>query len=198
MDKNEPSIWPLYQAFYIQSMLFNTTSALQAVERASDHIQAISEGKLGLQDRKDELLDCLQNFINHSAAVARYFFPSMIGGKGEKELHKNRAEFLRQIFDVTESSPLHDKKLRNAIEHFDERLDMYLEGGIAGHIFPSLILDKPEETDVPHHIFRAYYLNDRVYQILGERHNVQPIFDEVMRVHELLATFDENGGMFRK
>jgi predicted DNA-binding protein YlxM (UPF0122 family) len=75
---------------------------------------------------------------------------------------------------------------------------MYLEGGIAGHIFPSLILDKPEETDVPHHIFRAYYLNDRVYQILGERHNVQPIFDEVMRVHELLATFDENGGMFRK
>lgn len=74
----------------------------------------------------------------------------------------------------------------------------YLEGGIAGHIFPSLILDKPEVTDVPHHIFRAYYLNDGIYQILGERHNVQPIFDEVMRVHELLATFDENGGMFRK
>ncbi len=54
----------------------------------------------------------------------------MIGGKGVKALHKNRAEFLRQIFDVTESSPLYDKKLRNALEHFDERLDMYLEGGI--------------------------------------------------------------------
>ncbi|HDU6243222.1 hypothetical protein ACU62R_23965 [Klebsiella aerogenes] len=198
MDKNEPSIWPPHQVFYIQSMLFNTTSALQAVDRASKYIQAISEGKLGPQDRKDELLDCLQNFINHSAAIARYFFPSMIGGKGEKILHKNRAEFLRQIFDVTESSPLHDKKLRNAIEHFDERLDIYLEGGIVGNIFPSLILNKPEETDVPHHIFRAYYLNDGIYQVLGERHNVQPILDEVMRVHELLEIFDENGGMFGK
>lgn len=29
MDKNEPSIWPPYHAFYIQSMLFNTTSVLQ-------------------------------------------------------------------------------------------------------------------------------------------------------------------------
>ncbi len=192
MDKNESSIWPPYQAFYIQSMLFNTTSSLQAVERASEHIQAIIDGKLGLQDRKDELLDCLQNFINHSAALARYFFPSMIGGKGEKVLHNNRAEFLRRIFDVTEISPLHDKKLRNALEHFDERLDIYLEGGIVGHIFPSLILHKPEETHVPHHIFRAYYLNDGIYQILGERHNVQPILDEVMRVHELLTTFDEN------
>lgn len=198
MGKNEPTIWPQHQVFYIQSMLFNTTSALLAVEKASKYIQAISEGRSGPQDRKDELLDCLQNFINHSAAIARYFFPSMIGGKGEKVLHKNRAEFLRQIFDVTESSPLLDKKLRNAIEHFDERLDIYLDGGIVGNIFPSLILNQAEETDVPHHIFRAYYLNDRVYQILGERHKVQPILDEVMRIHERLKMFDENGGTFRK
>lgn len=198
MDKNEPSIWPPYQVFYIQSMLFNTTSALQAVDRASKYIHAISEGKLRPQDRKDELLDCLQNFINHSAAIARYFFPSMIGGKGERALHKNRAEFLTKIFDISENSPLHDKKLRNAIEHFDERLDMYLEGGIVGTIFPSLILDKPEETEIPHHIFRAYYLNDGIYQILGERHSIQPIFDEIVRVHDMLNRFDEQGGVFRK
>lgn len=198
MDKHETSICPPYQVFYIQSMLFNTASARQAVDRAFKYIKAISKKELGPQDRKDELLDCLQNFINHSAAVARYFFPSMIGGKGEKAIHKNRAEFLRQIFDVTESSPLHDKKLRNAIEHFDERLDMYLAGGIVGSIFPSLILDELEEEDVPHHIFRAYYLNHGIYQILGERHSIQPILDEVIRVHELLVTFDENGGVFRK
>ena len=199
MEKNnDPYLCAPYHMFYIQSMLFNTTSALQAVDRASKYIQAISDGKIGPQDRKDQLLDCLQNFINHSAAIARYFFPSMIGGKGEKVLHKNRASFLRKVFDVSESSPLHDKKLRNAIEHFDERLDMYLEGGVVGNIFPSLILDKPKETDVPHHIFRAYYLNDGIYQVLGEQHSVQPILDEVMRGHELLENFDENGGVFRK
>ena len=196
--KDEASLWTPYHVFYIQSMLFNTASALQAVQRASKYIQAITEGKIDPQDRKDELLDCLQNFINHSAAIARYFFPSMIGGKGEKLLHKNRAEFLRNIFEISENSPLHDKKLRNAIEHFDERLDMYLEGGIVGHIFPSLILDKPEETEVPHHIFRAYYLNDGIYQVLGERHSIQPILDEIVRVHDMLNTFDQQGGVFKK
>jgi hypothetical protein len=199
VDKNnEPSLWPIHHVFYIQSMLFNTKLSLQAAERASKYIRAISDGKIGSQDRKDEILDCLQNFINHSAAIARYFFPSMIGGRSEKVVHKNRAEFLRKVFDVSENSPLHDKKLRNAIEHFDERLDIYLEGGIVGIIFPSLILDKPEETDVPHHIFRAYYLNEGVYQVLGEKYAVQHIFDEVLRIHELLEKFDENGGSFRK
>lgn len=199
IDSEDSSIWTPYHAFYIQSMLFNTSSALQACERASKYIQAITEGKIGPQDRKDELLDCLQNFINHSGAVARYFFPSLLGGKADKKhLHRTRAEFLCKIFDVDESSPLHDKQLRNAIEHFDERLDRYLEDGIVGHIFSSLIMNTPEETDVPHHIFRAYYLNDGIFQVLGERHHVQPLLDEMIRVHDLLVKFDENGSVFRK
>ncbi|WP_323918401.1 hypothetical protein [Aeromonas caviae] len=198
MSDEEFAIWPPHQAFYIQSMLFNTSSARQACERASKYIEAISSGRIGLQDRKDELLDSLQNFINHSGAVARYFYPSYGGMKKEKkDIHQKRATFLRRVFGVDEKSPLYDKKLRNAIEHFDERLDLYLESGIVGNIFPSLILDKPEDTDVPHHIFRAYYLNDDIYQVLGERHYVQPILDEMIRIHSLLARFDENGGVFR-
>jgi hypothetical protein len=199
INSEDLSIWTPYHAFYIQSMLFNTSSALQACDRASKYIEEISEEKIGTQDRKDELLDALQNFINHSGAIARYFFPSPMGSKSDKKaLHKARTEFLCNIFDVDEQSPLHDKKLRNAIEHFDERLDRYLEEGVVGNIFPSLIMNKPEETDVPHHIFRAYYLNEGIYQVLGERHYVQPILNEVVRVHDLLVKFDENGCVFRK
>lgn len=191
MSNDKFTIWTPYQAFYIQSMLFNTSSALQACERASKYIEAISSGKIGPQDRKDELLDCLQNFINHSGAVARYFFPSY-----KKDIHLKRADHLRRVFEVNDNSPLHDKQLRNAIEHFDERLDYYLEEGIAGQIFPSLILNKPEETEIPHHIFRAYYLNDGIYQVLGERHHIQPILDEMIRIHDMLINFDGNGGVF--
>lgn len=197
MSGDESSIWTPCQVFYIQSMLFNTSSALQACDRASKYIEAISNEKIGPQDRKDELLDALQNFINHSGAVARYFFPSYGGmKKDKKDIHQKRADHLRQVFFVGEASPLYDKQLRNAIEHFDERLDRYLEQGIVGQIFPSLILNKPQNTEVPHHIFRAYYLNDGIYQVLGERHSIQPILDEVIRIHELLVKFDENGGTF--
>jgi hypothetical protein len=194
---DESSIWTPYQVFYIQSMLFNTSSALLACDRASKYTEAISNQKIGPQDRKDELLDALQNFINHSGAVARYFFPSYGGmKKDKKDIHQKRADHLRQVFFVGEASPLYDKQLRNAIEHFDERLDRYLEQGMVGEIFPSLILNKPQKTQVPHHIFRAYYLNDNIYQVLGERHSIQPILDEIIRIHELLVKFDENGGTF--
>lgn len=198
MIDEELGIWTPYQAFYIQSMLFNTSSALQACERASRYIEAISSGKIGPQDRKDELLDCLQNLINHSGAVARYFFPSYGGmKKDKKDIHQKRAGHLCRIFEVDDKSPLFDKQLRNAIEHFDERLDRYLEEGIVGQIFPSLILDRPEDTGVPHHIFRAYYLNDGIYQVLGERHHVQPILDEMIRIHDMLVKCDGDGGVFR-
>ncbi|WP_368198610.1 hypothetical protein [Aeromonas sp. R7-4] len=42
--------------------------------------------------------------------------------KEKKDIHQKRATFLRRVFGVDEKSPLYDKKLRNAIEHFDERL----------------------------------------------------------------------------
>ena len=112
-------------------------------------------------------------------------------------MHKNRGEYLREKFEVGDNSPLENRDLRNSIEHFDERLDIYLEDGIVGHIFPSLILDEPEETDVPHHIFRAYYLKEGIFQVLGERYKIQPIVEEIGRVHDLLVKFDSNGGVFR-
>src|SRR3546814_2786138 len=90
-----------------------------------------------------------------------------------------------------------NRALRNSIEHFDERLDLYLQDGIVGYIFPSLILPEPEDSDVPHHIFRAYYLKEGIFQVLGERYEIQPIVDEVARIHDLLVKFDRNGGVFR-
>ena len=200
--EGETSIWTPHQAFYIQSMLFNTSFALQAFAEAAIYIRAISQGELDPGEAKDDLLDRLHGGINHSGAVARYFFPSRDSPYkatgAQKEIHKKRAEYLRKIFNVDATSPLENRGLRNAIEHFDERLDLYLENGLTGNIFPSLILDEPRETDVPHHIFRAFYLTEGIFQILGERFRVQPIVDEMRRVHDMLLEFDQSGGVFRQ
>lgn len=200
-NQDEFFIWTPHQAFYVQSMLFNTASALQSYDKASKYVKAISEGKIGPQDRKDELLDCLQNLVNQGGAISRYFFPASDSPRGatpeQKGMHKKRGAYLRKVFGVDDGSPLKDRGLRNAVEHFDERLDLYLESGIVGHIFPSLILEEPEETEVPHHIFRAYYLRKGIFQVLGERYEIQPIFEEIKRIHGLLVKFDENGGVFK-
>lgn len=191
-------IWMPHQAFYTQSMLFNTTSALQACSIAEKIIKKISDGEIDPQELKDVLQDCLQNVINHSGAISRYFFPSRDGVKGtdKKTIHKDWGEYLSKVFCVKEDSALMSRTLRNSIEHFDERLDLYLQDEITGYIFPSLILSEPEESDVPHHIFRAYYLKEGIFQVLGERYEIQPIVDEVVRIHKLLIKFDSNRGVF--
>ena len=199
MIGEEFAIWTPHQAFYIQSMLFNTTSAFQSCSIAEKIIKKISNGEIDPQDKKDILLDCLQNVINQSGAISRYFFPSRDGAKGadQKSLHKDRGQYLSRVFGVKDDSPLMNRALRNSIEHFDERLDLYLQDRIVGYIFPSLILPEPEDSDVPHHIFRAYYLKEGIFQVLGERYEIQPIVDEVARIHDLLVKFDGSGGVFR-
>lgn len=202
MNTEEQSgIWPPYQAFYLQSMLFNTGSVRQAAVGLQRCIDGIDEGKYNPQKIKDVLLDYLQSIVNHSGAIARYFFPSrdspIKATSSQENIHKKRADYLRGIFKVDDSSPLADKGLRNAIEHYDERLDLYLAQDIVGHIFPSLILDKPEETKVPHHIFRAYYLQEGIFQILNERYHIIPIINEIGRIHDLLIGFDKNSATFK-
>jgi hypothetical protein len=199
MEDGTFNIWTPYEVFYIQSMLFNTTSAWQSCNIAEKIISNISVGEINLQEKKDLLLDCLQNIINQSGAISRYFFPSRDGAKGTKKntIHKDRGKYLSSVFGVTDESPLMNRALRNSIEHFDERLDLYLQDGIVGYIFPSLILPEPQDSDVPHHIFRAYYFKEGIFQVLGERYEIQPIIDEIARIHDLLVKFDSNGGVFR-
>ncbi|MGP8684234.1 hypothetical protein [Pseudomonas aeruginosa] len=194
MEDEAFSIWTPHQAFYIQSMLFNTASAFQSCNIAEKIIQKISDGKIDPQEKKDILLDCLQNVVNQSGAISRYFFPSRDGVKGtdKKTIHRDRGQYLSKVFGVKDDSPLMNRALRNSIEHFDERLDLYLQDGIVGYIFPSLILPEPEDSDVPHHIFRAYYLKEGIFQVLGERYEIQPIVDEMARIHDLLVKFDGN------
>lgn len=198
MEDEAFSIWTPHQAFYIQSMLFNTTSSFQSCCNAEKIIQKISDGKIDPQEKKDILLDCLQNIVNQSGAISRYFFPSRDGTKGtyKKSIHKDRGQYLSKVFGVKDDSPLMNRALRNSIEHFDERLDLYLQDGRVGYIFPSLILSEPEDSGIPHHIFRAYYLKEGIFQVLGERYEIQPIVDEVARIHDLLVKFDGNGGVF--
>jgi hypothetical protein len=88
---------------------------------------------------------------------------------------------------------LKNRDLRNEIEHFDERLDSYISNGIVGYIFPELVGPLPESDGVPTHIFRAYYIDAGVFEMLGKRYEIEPIAHEILRVHDRLLFADRNG-----
>ncbi|MCD4504182.1 hypothetical protein LQR30_08700 [Chromobacterium piscinae] len=186
-------IWPPFQAFYIQSMLFNSSSAARSIARLESIFSKLPEqiteediSRLPIR----VILNELQNMVLQSAALSRYFWPVRKG-------HEARACRLREAFAIDEASPLFDRSLRNALEHFDERLDHYLAAGVVGYVFPEYVGAKPEDTGVPGHFFRAYFPDTGEFRLLNEEFKIQPLADELLFVHHHLTSLDQNGGMLR-
>lgn len=182
----QTGIWPPYVAFYVEAMLFNTTAAMASVEDILMVLDAIENHNIDLKDLDHHsILDSLQNIVSHAAMISKFFWPSR-----EKPMHLARAEYLRGKFEVKEENPLRSRNLRDYLEHFDERLDGHLSNGIAGDIIPSYVGYAPQgELEVPTHIFRAFYVNTGVFKTLNESYEMQPIIDEIGRIHQLLLRF---------
>lgn len=187
---SDKGIWAPYEAFYIYAMLFNTRSAVTSIEWISTALEQVSrnltDDPLAQLDRSSMLCE-LQNIVLQAAALSRYFWPAWKG-------HEARAEQLRHAFDVVDDNPLKNRDLRNEIEHFDERLDSYISNGIVGYIFPEFVGPLPESDGVPTHIFRAYYIDAGIFEMLGKRYEIEPIAHEILRVHDRLLSADRNGG----
>lgn len=180
------SILPPYEAFYIDSMLFNTDAAGVSVDVVAETVQAVEEGSAISDVDQDSLLNHLQSIVLHGAALSRYFWP-VRGG------HEARGARLRAALDITDTSPLKSRALRNAIEHFDERLDRYLEAHVVGYILPRYVGRTPARDGVPAHLFRAYFVDRGVFALLGEEYEMQPLVDEIGRIHNLLVAAVHDG-----
>ena len=187
---DERAIWPPHEALYIRSMLFNAESAMRSVSQINAVIHVVKENSP--EDPISALpvhylLGELQNLIVQSAALSRYFWPV-------RNAHEWRGEQLRTAFAVADDSPLRSRDLRNSMEHFDEQLDRYLEKGVVGHVLPEYVGPFEEHAGVPVHLFRAYYVDTGVFEMLGKRYDVAPLVQEIGRIHALLHKMDKGGG----
>ncbi len=125
------------------------------------------------------LLNELHNLVIQTAALSRYFWPV-------RPAHEWRGAQLRERFGMSADSPLRRRDLRNAIEHFDEQLDLYLERGVVRHVLPEYVGPFEEQSGVRIHLFRAYYIDTGVFELLGKRYEMEPLAKEVGRVYAQL------------
>jgi hypothetical protein len=171
-------IQPPYIAFYTESIRFNCDAAIGSIEFVASFIEMTNKanGEYEMtRELQTTLLDHLQNILVHAAALSRYFWPSK---PGPNDLHEKRGRQLRELFGVPDESALKVRKLRNQLEHFDENLDHYLAAKpIVGYIMPAYVGGEPERSGVPSHMFRAFYIDTGVFEVLGVRHEIQPIVD---------------------
>ena len=154
-------------------------------------IENLNNIRNGEEFDQDCLLDSMNNIINQAAALSRYFWPV-----NKKDCYQNRGSYLRSIFSITDDNPLKQKDVRNAIEHFDERLDKFTAQTIAGTIYPNFVGMTPDTKGVPFFAFRAYYLDKKCFEVLGEAFYLDPIYCEIVKIHNRLIEFKNNGLRF--
>ncbi len=181
-----------YQAFYIQSMLFNCQSAARSIARLDPVFEKLPHEVTEEYLRNlptHTILNELQNIVVQGAALSRYFWPVRKG-------HEERGRHLREAFNVNDGNPLQARELRNAIEHFDERLDVYLSSGLVGYIFPEFVGSRPNEDGVAGHFFRAYFVDCGIFRLLDGEYIIEPLMDEILRLSAALQEADSNGSNF--
>jgi|JI6StandDraft_1071083.scaffolds.fasta_scaffold30033_2 hypothetical protein len=126
----------------------------------------------------DQIVGLLQDALNHCAAISRYFWPTSKGNFSE-----TRGEALRAHFRIADDSPLHDRDLRNSLEHFDERLDKWVLGNPVGPIIASPIVAKIEITqDGFGHVFKLLDPETDTLVLLGAVHEFGDLSREVSRL----------------
>ena len=188
MSGDECVIFPPFETFYIFSLLSCTESALLSAEWVSSYLQQSEEDQRKLPPQA--ILNHLQNIAIQGAAISRFFWP--IGKKYQK-----RGVFLRERFKLDGASPLKSRELRNHMEHYDEYLDDYFSAQhVVGHILPDYVGPERRDEPVPCHLFRAFFTDTGRVAILGVRFELQPLVDEILRLHELLHKCDERGSRF--
>ncbi|HXU94588.1 MAG TPA: hypothetical protein VFP33_13110 [Gallionella sp.] len=185
--KEYGGVLPMYYAFYVEAIRPHCSSAMQSIEYLADYIQMTNDTQ-GNFDQTAELsravLDHLENLVTNAAAIRRYFWPVR---DGKHNLHTERGKTLRARFCIGDNSPLEDKRLRDFLEHFDEKLDTYLwDKPVTGHVIPFYVGGSPNTGGVPLHVFRAYYIDVGVFESLGTRYEIQPIADEIIKIAQVL------------
>jgi hypothetical protein len=182
ITKQYCGIYPVYEAFYIQSIIY-------AAERSEAAFQRFDDAVAG-SESATKIFATVQEALTHAGALSRFFWPV----KKDNQLSAARGKRLRDAFALDNMSALKWRKLRNAFEHFDEDLDRFLLEDRAGYFFPSpQVDDQSLADDSIGHVFKLVDPGNCVCVLLGEKFEFKPIRAEVQRVLVRALEMDEHG-----
>ncbi|MBY5974164.1 hypothetical protein KUV28_17525 [Ferrimonas balearica] len=171
-------VHPPHAAFYDRSIFYSGSMSLGSFSR---FINAIHAGKA-----PKEVFAHLQDALTHAGGLSRFFFP--IEARNNQLADARRSK-LRSRYDVSDSSAIAMRGIRNALEHFDERLDEYSLLDPVGFFYPDPIVHDIAaiEDAQATHIFKLIDPEKGIAIILGKRFYYKEIFGEVERITSLAA-----------
>ena len=89
--------------------------------------------------------------------------------------------------NITETILLDIRELRNAIEHFDERLDKFLSDFPVGYIFDALVDSHHLADDPLAKIFRLIDPAEEVFVLFNRKYSFAGIADIMLKLRNMLV-----------
>ncbi|GAB3587731.1 hypothetical protein [Calidifontibacter terrae] len=175
------------RSVYLQEIIQQASAGVLAA-------QATFHSALGSQSA-GALFHNARGVANASAMVSKLLWPSSPRrGEGEdaaqfqrrKALAQVRGPELRELLEVAEDSPLQNRRVRDAVEHFDERLDRRLSSPdrniMRDSVGPPNMIHFAEATE-------PFYLNhydpaSTIFTILGDEVNLHEMHAHLSRLLE--------------
>lgn len=184
-------IWPPYEVFYLECI---KTASLNAIEVW----EALNELVLDENKNKIFAVDLAENIVNQAGIISKFFFPPVDQKNSKKLIHRLRAEKLREAFKIDDNKELSKRTFRNYIEHFDEKLDLFLNRAIAGNIIPlKTVFLSSEDINEVTYVFKAYIINEFKFISLNEQIILPKLVDEIYSVYNQCIEFLDNGGRLK-
>lgn len=157
-------------------------------------MQAVEQMNTALRDENARPVNhgmywpALQDFVLAAAQISKMLWPNVSSGSAiERTDRANRGIRLRELLDVADDSALLSRKCRNHLEHFDERIDVWLGPSTPGHwadfnVFSGIGDDSPALKGQ----IRALNLSTGSPVVFGEAFQLQPIINELGEVWQRL------------
>lgn len=163
---------------------------------AIDHARSTMAAEIATGNDFDAALiwSSINTILSRAAGLSKCFWPPMMGVKADdKPLVVARGEELCDMFKMTETSPLHDRAVRNSVEHIDQRLHVWMaeirpDSRIVDLIVgPEDVLDEDELRG--HYVFRRFDYQNGVIHVGTDILPILPLFEESYRLYNLIPSF---------
>jgi hypothetical protein len=179
--EERPAIEPMFEVLYLEQIKYEAERANAAFERF--------DTELALGNYQGLVVANVQDALTHIGELSRIFWPARDNG-----ISIARGEQLRIAFGLDESSPLKERDLRNALEHFDERLDSYLANSPAGQLITDPIVAPVEAISEPMRIFRMVDPVSSTFVVLDERYEFGLLREVTREIEKRAEEMIKNGG----
>lgn len=134
----------------------------------------------------DAVFSSIHSFLSHSANVSKL----LIADDGEM-LQKTIGDILK----IPKNSDIHNRKFRNHLEHYDERLKNWIkEKGINAtigtyNIGPKSMIQIPDMVFVSH-----YDPTDNTFTFVNEDFSLDVLFNEIVKIKALADIWVKKSG----